>query len=104
VAIEPDWGTFVIDSDQRLLTRQFLNLWCDNFPAGWIGRRLFRYFRQLGLTEIEVEPITIEFTEFDLADNVLGLSQTVHIAKKSGMADQEILENWLNELKQSGRN
>ncbi|GFE71851.1 class I SAM-dependent methyltransferase [Chroococcus sp. FPU101] len=100
VAIEPDWGTFVLDSEQRPLTRQLLNLWCDSFPCGWIGRHLFRYFRQVGLSDLQVNPETIVFTEFELADQVLSLVQTAHKAVESGMTSQPEIENWLSELQQ----
>lgn len=100
VAIEPDWGTFVVDSDQRPLTRQLLNLWCDNFPCGWIGRHLFRYFRQAGLTDLQVNPETIVFTEFELADQILALTQTAHKAIETNIASQPEIQNWLSEIQQ----
>ncbi len=68
VAVEPDWGTFTVDSEQRSLTRQLLNLWCDNFPSGWIGWQLFRHFRQARLTDLQVNTETIVLTQFELAD------------------------------------
>ncbi len=103
VAIEPDWGTFAVDSEQRSLTRQLLDLWCDNFPSGWIGRYLFRYFRQAELTELQVNPVTIVFTQFELADRVLALVQTAHKAKERGIASQFAVEDWLSELQQLDR-
>jgi ubiquinone/menaquinone biosynthesis C-methylase UbiE len=103
VAMEPDWGTFVVDSDQHSLTRQLLNLWCDSFPSGWVGRQLFRYFRQAGLTELQVNPETIVFTQFELADQVLDLVQTAHKAKQSGIANQSNIHDWLSELQQLGQ-
>lgn len=100
VAMEPDWGTFTVDSSQRSLTRQLLDLWCDNFPSGWVGRQLFRYFHQTGLTEVQVNPVTIVFTQFDLADQVLALVQTAHRAEASDIASQSDIRTWLHELQQ----
>lgn len=100
VAMEPDWGTFTVDSSHRSLTRQLLDLWCDNFPSGWVGRQLFRYFHQAGLTEVQVNPITIVFTQFELADQVLDLTQTAHRAVENGIASQSDIRAWLNELQQ----
>jgi len=98
VAVEPDWETFVVDSGQRALTRQLLNLWCDTFPSGWIGRQLFRYFRQAGLTELQVNPETIVLTQFDLADQILAFVQTARKAEACGIASQSAIQEWLNEL------
>lgn len=100
VAVEPDWGTFVVDSDQRPLTRQLLNFWCDSFPSGWVGRQLFRYFRQAKLMDLQVNPETIVLTQFELADQVLELVQTAHKAEKSGVASQSAIQDWLSELQQ----
>lgn len=103
VAVDPDWGTFTVDSSQRALTRQLLNLWCDNFPSGWIGRQLFRYFRQAGLTELQVNPQTIVLTQFELADQVLDLVQTARKAEASGIASSSAIQDWLDELQQFDR-
>lgn len=100
VAVEPDWGTFTVDSDQRPLTRQLLNLWCDNFPSGWVGRQLFRYFRQADLTDLQVNPETIVLTQFELADQVLDLVQTAHKAEAKGIASPSVIQDWLSELQQ----
>ncbi len=103
VAMEPDWGTFVIDSEQYSLTRQLLNLWCDSLPSGWIGRQLGRYFRQVGLTDVQVNPVTIVFTNFELANQVLDLVQTAHKAEEDGIANPLIIEDWLGEQQRLDR-
>ncbi|QHV00418.1 class I SAM-dependent methyltransferase [Synechocystis sp. CACIAM 05] len=101
VAFEPDWETLVIDSDQRGVTRAITNFWCDNFPSGWVGRYLFKYFRQAGLTDITVEPITICLTEFELADKILDLSRTVEKISEQGTTSQNDLTLWLRAINQN---
>lgn len=103
VAVEPDWGSFVIDSPMRPLTRLLLDHWCDAFPSGWVGRQLFRYFRQAGLTDLQVNCQTIVFTQFKLADEVLALAQTAHKAEESGIASRSELQDWLSEMQQFDR-
>jgi ubiquinone/menaquinone biosynthesis C-methylase UbiE len=100
VAMEPDWGTLVVDSQQQTLTRHLINLWCDAFPSGWIGRQLFRHFHQVGLTEVQVIPQTIVFTQFELADQVLDLVQTARRAEAGSEADAPEVNTWLQELQQ----
>ncbi|AIE73894.1 MULTISPECIES: class I SAM-dependent methyltransferase [unclassified Synechocystis] len=103
VAFEPDWETLVIDSDQRGITRALVNFWCDNFPSGWVGRYLFKYFRQADLTDITVEPVTISLTEFELADKILDLSRTVEKISKQEIISQDDLTLWLRTINQSDR-
>lgn len=100
VAFEPDWETLVIGSEQRTITRALVNFWCDNFPSGWVGRYLFKYFRQAGLTDITVEPITICLTEFELADKILDLSRTVEKTAEQGITSQNELTSWLTTINQ----
>jgi ubiquinone/menaquinone biosynthesis C-methylase UbiE len=100
VAFEPDWETLVIDSDYPAITRTLVNFWCDNFPSGWVGRYLLKYFCQAGLSEVNVEPITISLPQFELADKVLDLSRTAQKAGEQKMVAQDGLEGWLKALKQ----
>lgn len=100
VAMEPDWGTFIVNSNQRDTTRQLLNYWCDSFPSGWVGRHLRQYFQQAGLTNIQISPETLVITQFDLADQVFDLVQTAHATAKAGIVSQTAAQDWLSELQQ----
>lgn len=100
VAMEPDWETFTVNSENRTLTRQLLNFWCNNFPRGWVGRYLLRYFHRAGLTDIEFNPETLVITQLDLADRVFDLFETVHRAQQVGLVTQQEAQDWLNELRQ----
>jgi ubiquinone/menaquinone biosynthesis C-methylase UbiE len=103
VAMEPDWGTLTVDSDNRPLTRQLLNFWCDSFPSGWVGRRLARYFALAGLVDVQVQPETLVLRQFELADQVLDLVQTAHAARESGLASEAAVQGWLAEMAERDR-
>jgi ubiquinone/menaquinone biosynthesis C-methylase UbiE len=98
VAMEPDWETFTVDSENRIVTRKLLNFWCDSFPAGWVGRGLPKYFHHAGLTEIQVSPETLVIAQFDLANQVFDLVQTANRAGKTGVVSQQEAQDWLKEL------
>lgn len=100
VAIEPDWETFTVNSENHILTRQLLNFWCDSFPSGWVGRNLAKYFVHAGLTDIQVSPETLVVTQFALADQVFDLVQTAHQARERGVISLQQSKDWLNELQQ----
>lgn len=99
VAMEPDWETFTVNSENRTVTRRLLNLWCDNFPSGWVGRDLSKYLHRAGLTDIQVSPETLVITQLDLADRVFDLVQTAHRAQQVGLVSQQEEKDWLNELR-----
>ncbi len=100
VAMEPDWGSFIVNSNQRTTTRRLLDFWCDSFPSGWVGRHLRQYLRQAGLTDIQVIPETLVITQFDLADQVFDLVQTAHAAIAAGIVSESDAQEWLKELHQ----
>jgi ubiquinone/menaquinone biosynthesis C-methylase UbiE len=99
VAMEPDWETFTVNSDNREITRRLLNFWCDSFPSGWIGRNLTKYFQQAGLTEIQVSPETFVTTDFELADRIFDLVRTTDGAKEAGKMSLQEANDWLDELR-----
>lgn len=103
VAMEPDWETLAVDSENRPLTRQLLNFWCDSFPCGWIGRRLARDFKRAGLTEIEIQPETLVLRQFELADRILDLAQTATAAGEAGIVDPAAVPGWLQEMRELDR-
>lgn len=100
VAMEPDWETFIVDSENYGITRQLLNFWCDSFPSRWVGRNLAKYFHRAGLTDIQVRTETLVVTKFDLADQVFDLVQTAHRAGETGIVTEQEAQDWLKELQQ----
>ncbi|MBV9387737.1 MAG: class I SAM-dependent methyltransferase [Chroococcidiopsidaceae cyanobacterium CP_BM_ER_R8_30] len=100
VAMEPDWETFTVDSENHPLTRQLLNFWCDSFPTGWVGRDLLKLFHRIGLTDIQVIPETLVVTQFELANQVFDLVQTTYRACEAGIVSRVEVEAWLHELQQ----
>jgi ubiquinone/menaquinone biosynthesis C-methylase UbiE len=98
VAYEPDWGTFAIGSMDRRVTREVTDLWCNSFRSGWIGRYLFRHFRDIGLEDIQVYPSTLVITDLDLAEKVFDLSGSAERAIESSRVSRSEAEGWLKEL------
>ena len=56
---EVDFETVTIDAPDRSLARRIVNVWCDGFRDGWLGRRMPRLFREAGLHAIAVVPMTL---------------------------------------------
>lgn len=98
LAFEPDWETFAVSSDNRRATRKILNLFCDNFRSGWIGRYLYSYFQLCGLEDIRVDPRVLMVTDFDLADKIWDLSRNAEQAQSLGLISRKEAEEWIIEL------
>jgi len=98
VAYEPDWGTFTIGSRNRKVTRKMVDLWCDTFRSGWIGRYLYDHFMKLELDDILICPSTLVVTDFDIAERVFDLSKNTERALDLGLVSSSEAEEWLREL------
>jgi ubiquinone/menaquinone biosynthesis C-methylase UbiE len=99
VAFDSDWETLLVDSGDRALTRIILNAWCDRFPSGWIGRRLFSLFLEAGLGDVVTYPKTLVLRELDVADRVFRFSSTADGLVATGTIRRDDADRWLGELR-----
>jgi ubiquinone/menaquinone biosynthesis C-methylase UbiE len=89
LAVEPDWGTFVVDSDLRETSRLLAAFWCDGFQSGWIGRQLPRLMAAAGLDDIAICPRSLVLTTLEAAEAVYNLFATVDRAVADGTLSLE---------------
>jgi SAM-dependent methyltransferase len=99
VAYDNDWETLTVDSADRVLTRTVLNAWCDRFPSGWIGRRLFPLFVQAGLRDVVASPKTLVLRELDVADRIYCFMATVERLAEAGIVGRDAAARWSQELR-----
>jgi ubiquinone/menaquinone biosynthesis C-methylase UbiE len=84
VAVEPDWGTFVLDSDQAVTAGIVAACWRDRFPSGAVGRSLARGLAEAGLGRVTVMPRTFVLRDFATADAIYDIERTVAEAVARG--------------------
>jgi ubiquinone/menaquinone biosynthesis C-methylase UbiE len=66
-----DWDTQFCDSPYKDTTRKIAVSFCDGIKNGWIGRRLPRLFREVGMTDVSVSFQTITIP-YDFLQLLLG--------------------------------
>ncbi|MDQ1262529.1 MAG: tRNA ((57)-N(1)/adenine(58)-N(1))-methyltransferase TrmI [Euryarchaeota archaeon] len=98
-AYEPDWGTFVIGSGDRQVTRKITDFWCDTFRSGWIGRYLYGHFMAMGLEDVQVYPSTLVITDLDLAEKVFDIFKNAEKAMNLGLVSSSEVAFWLKGLR-----
>jgi ubiquinone/menaquinone biosynthesis C-methylase UbiE len=104
VVFEVDFETLTIDADDRMLARKISHTWCDGFKNGWLGRRMPRHFRELGLKHIAVMPYVMVLTPGMLLP-LLGPATTQRAVEKGTITASEA-SAWLghlDELQRTGR-
>jgi hypothetical protein len=77
--------------------------WCDSFANGWIGRELRGFFSEAGLLNVTIYPSVSLISDFETADKVYNLRQTVQRAITAGEISQAAGDAWLNELQARAR-
>lgn len=107
VVFEPDWDTLVIDSSDRHVTREIVRCNADvAVRNGWIGRRLWAMFVNVGLATVEVRGIVAVVTSFPIANEVVFLTRSAEKAVDAGSITGQQATQWLDLLKdadQAGR-
>ncbi|HWQ19103.1 MAG TPA: hypothetical protein VN455_04940, partial [Methanotrichaceae archaeon] len=99
MAFEPDWGTFAVSSSNRRVTRKVLDLFCDNFRSGWIGRYLYTFFVQCGLKAVKVDPRVLMVTDFEVADKIWDLARNASQAASLNLISRKDADDWISEVK-----
>ena len=99
VAIEPDWATLLVDSDDVETTRTVSEVFCDGIRHGWIGRNLFRHFLAAGLTDVQVFPNTSILTDLDTANEILHLEKSLSRCVEKGYLEKSTTRRWFEDLK-----
>jgi hypothetical protein len=96
--VERDIETRTLDVPNRAVTRKIVNFWCDRFLGGWIGRQLPRLFKDAGLDDVTVEPVTVVDTDFAAFDAQYDLTRITERAASAGAITADEGVRWLDEL------
>jgi ubiquinone/menaquinone biosynthesis C-methylase UbiE len=98
LAYDNDWGTFTISGSDDETTRTVETLWMNAFTNRWIGRYLKRYFLEAGLQNLVIEPSVSVVADFELADCIYNIRQTVNRAVETGRINAAVAERWISEV------
>jgi ubiquinone/menaquinone biosynthesis C-methylase UbiE len=99
LSIEPDWETFVCDPGSRDTARTFFRFCADQFPDGSTGRKLYRYFRERGLSDVGVHPEPLVLHNFTVAAKMMNMEQFLASAQEKGVLGRDEVAAWLQDLK-----
>jgi hypothetical protein len=98
VTIDPDFETAIVDAPDPALTRTLLNLNCDSYRNGQIGRHMRALFMEAGLVHVAIEPLTVLLEDYAFANQVLALEGTVTRAQEARLVSAADGERWLAAL------
>jgi ubiquinone/menaquinone biosynthesis C-methylase UbiE len=100
VLIGQDWDMFVIDADDRTLTRAIVHARADAIPSPWAARRYRNLLQAAGFHGPVVEVHTAVLTDPSMLPILLGLCQAAHA---TGAITSDQAEAWTAEQRDRAR-
>lgn len=102
---DPDWETCIVtapDADPEVTEAVTDGKWADAVNPT-TGRHLYLLARDVGLTDIEIDPTTIVLTDFEVANEVLYLEERLDMMQEAGVLSVEQADRWLETVHRAGR-
>lgn len=107
VVADPDHDTQVVDVADQALARRVLRYRADRLLRnGTLAHRTAGLFVTAGLSEVQVEPMTLVVRDHRAVDGVLGLRSWAEAAHQAGLLDADDAARWpelFDEAVASGR-
>jgi SAM-dependent methyltransferase len=100
--VDTDWGTLMVEAEDRALTRRIVDFQCDRrVRNGWMGRGLLALARDCGLADLATDTATGIFTDLSLATELLYLRSAADEAVAAGVISSADGTAWLTQLEQA---
>ena len=103
VALDADWGTWSMDSDDVDLERKLARILAEQLrPNGYAGRQFWRLFRRQGLVELTVEVLPVHYLQSTYSP--IGGEWVHRQAVEAGIITQAEQERWRAGVEQADAN
>lgn len=103
VVLDTDWETFIIDSQNRTVTRKIAQAYSDVVANGWIGRQLPRLAKSAGFKGVENFSESVTSDDYDLLFSVMDLRSAVDEMVRNGTLTSTEAQEWLSEMAEGKR-
>jgi SAM-dependent methyltransferase len=95
VVVDPDYDTQVMEfADQELARRVFRWRAERGLRNGALAHRMPAIFSDLGMCDVQVEPMTLVVRDHTAVDNVMGLRSWAAFAQAAGYVSEEDVTRW----------
>ncbi len=103
VIVDPDHETQVLDSPYVEVTRRFFRFRNDGMRQPGIAHRLYALFREAGLVDIQVIPLTWVTTDYKTILPIARYFEGIREAQLHGVVTQLEAEEWIASLEEAIR-
>ncbi len=101
VIADTDWGTLSIDTPEIDIESRLVRLGADMHNNGYAGRQLYRLLKRQQLADIMIEMVPGYFTNYALAEQVIGPAELAQEALHQSVITEEEAQRWSASLAQA---
>ena len=102
VVLEPDWGTFSLDTSEVEIERCLARARAEHsITNGYAGRQLYGLFKRQQLAEMTVEHPVLSFTNYALFRSLVLTERIEHDALAASLLTEEELQRWRQSLEEA---
>ena len=102
--VDPDHETNVLDTPYSDVTRRFFRFRNDGMRQPGIAHQLYGLFKEYGLKDVRVEPLTWVATDYETIRPVAHYIEGMHAAQQFGVVSAEEAERWIAYVEDAIRN
>ncbi|MFI6072707.1 methyltransferase domain-containing protein [Actinoplanes sp. NPDC051343] len=95
---EPDWDTLTVAADDIETSRGFARFTAGRVRNSTVGRELARMAVRAGFELLSVEAVPVVFRDFEIADQILGLTRNSARAVEAAQLREDVAASWLSSL------
>lgn len=102
---DPNWETCVVTAPgvDAEISRQVTDGRWANSRNPAVGHRLYGLVREAGLANVEIDPVTIVFTDFETANEVFYLADRLEMIQEAGVLSTDEADQWLDGVRRADR-
>lgn len=102
VVIDSDWSSLSIDCDLTDIENKLLQFYRDKvLISGYAGRSLYRFFRELGFSDIKIQIFPLFTSDLDIFSQLVRRKDVENLALEENVISKEELMLWREQLQQA---
>jgi ubiquinone/menaquinone biosynthesis C-methylase UbiE len=98
---DPDHDSLIIDTPYADVNNRFIRFRSDHMPQGGIAHQLYGFCKEFGLINVNVEPLTHIYTDYEEKKITSPYLDEIWIAQEHGAVTKEEAEEWTAYLKEA---
>lgn len=101
VIFDADWSSVSVDTQEIDIGWKIRRFTADHNHNGYSGRRLYGQFKLQKLQEVSTEVINWQSTNYDIADQLIGVVRGAQNACEAGIITEDERDRWVADLQRA---